>query len=105
MSISIKVESCGKCPHKGFIRPAYLSNKEKVYVCNESGQSIVDTKKINENCPFHEGFILGQEVICPDGHGRIVAIIDDLCNSQRIKVDTYANNRSCEWDSHNVRSL
>lgn len=52
--------------------------------------------------------IIGQEAICPDGLGRVAAIIDGRGNGAipgRIKVDTYINNRSCEWAPHNVELI
>ncbi len=51
----------------------------------------------------NEQIIIGQEVICPDGLGRVVAYsINDQCVGQFVKVDTYIKNRSCEWAPHNV---
>lgn len=46
--------------------------------------------------------IIGQECICPDGLGRVVKIINGPASTVNIKVDTYVNNRSCEWSEHNV---
>jgi hypothetical protein len=46
--------------------------------------------------------IIGQECICPDGLGRVVKIINGPANTINIKVDTYVDNRSCEWSEHNV---
>jgi hypothetical protein len=45
--------------------------------------------------------ILGQEAICPDGLGRVAAVIRDECGYS-IKVDTYIANRGCTWSLHNV---
>jgi hypothetical protein len=46
--------------------------------------------------------ILGQEAVCPDGLGRVVAFEFGLPHTF-IQVDTYVNNRSCKWAPHNVR--
>jgi hypothetical protein len=50
---------------------------------------------------FNVKIILGQEAICPDGLGRVVGFKDKF-PIQWIKVDTYVNNRGCEWAPHNV---
>ena len=49
--------------------------------------------------------VIGQEAICPDGLGRVVAY--DTTSSLRtyIQVDTYVKNRSCEWAPHNVKLI
>lgn len=41
--------------------------------------------------------VLGQEILCPDGLGRIKEITD-----RGIYVDTYIDNRCCCWASHNL---
>ncbi len=46
--------------------------------------------------------ILGQEAICPDGLGRVVAFSLDSTGGW-IQVATYVNNRSCKWDIINVK--
>lgn len=46
--------------------------------------------------------IIGQEAICPDGLGRVVAFLDTP-QEQWVQVNTYINNRSCRWAPHNVR--
>lgn len=46
--------------------------------------------------------ILGQEAVCPDGLGRVVEISEAFPH-EFIRVDTYVNNRSCEWAPHNVQ--
>ena len=43
--------------------------------------------------------ILGMEVRCPDGLGRISDIFKD---HNAIEVETYFKNRSCHWDARNV---
>lgn len=48
-------------------------------------------------------FILGQEVICPDGYGRISEINYGPANTVSIKVNTYVNNRGCIWAEHNIK--
>jgi hypothetical protein len=50
----------------------------------------------------HARPVLGQEAVCPDGLGRVVAF-DDGAVYGFIQVDTYVNNRSCKWAPHNVR--
>ena len=47
--------------------------------------------------------IIGQEVVCPDGLGRIADIILQPANSYSIVVHTYIKNRACAWDSENVK--
>ena len=46
--------------------------------------------------------IIGQEAVCPDGLGRVVAYVDDFPD-QWIQVDTYVRNRSCKWAPDNVK--
>lgn len=48
--------------------------------------------------------IIGQEAICPDGLGRVVAYSDRFPYLW-IKVDTYVGNRGCEWSPHNVELI
>ena len=45
--------------------------------------------------------IIGQEVICPDGVGRVEEILNDFPH-EWVKVQTYIKNRSCCWAPHNV---
>ena len=45
--------------------------------------------------------IIGQEAVCPDGMGRVVAFEDNFPN-QWIQVKTYVNDRSCKWSPNNV---
>ena len=47
--------------------------------------------------------IIGQECVCPDGLGKVAEIINGVTGSYSIKVDTYIDNRSCHWASHNVK--
>jgi len=49
--------------------------------------------------------IIGQECICPDGLGRVVKVTTRVAGNYTIKVNTYINNRSCDWDSCNVTLL
>jgi hypothetical protein len=49
--------------------------------------------------------IIGQEVICPDGLGRIREVVSGAANSYQIRVDTYVNNMACKWASTNVEYL
>lgn len=50
--------------------------------------------------------IVGQEAICPDGLGRIVSfevrMTKNFPLTGNIVVETYINNRSCNWDAMNV---
>jgi len=45
--------------------------------------------------------IIGQEAICPDGLGRVVSF-NSRFPKEMIKIQTYINNRGCEWAPHNV---
>ena len=45
--------------------------------------------------------IIGQEAVCPDGLGRVVAYRDEP-SERWIQVDTYVKNRGCRWDVENV---
>ncbi len=47
--------------------------------------------------------VIGQEAICPDGLGRVVAF--SRVPNEWVRVDTYINNRGCKWAPHNVRLL
>lgn len=46
--------------------------------------------------------VIGQECLCPDGLGRVVAWCDNFPN-QWVRVDTYIKNRGCKWAPHNVK--
>lgn len=46
--------------------------------------------------------IIGQEAVCPDGIGRVVAFKDDF-PEQWIQVATYVADRQCKWAPGNVR--
>jgi hypothetical protein len=48
--------------------------------------------------------IIGQEAVCSDGLGRVRAYEDNF-PIQWIQVDTYINNRSCQWDYRNVKLI
>lgn len=48
---------------------------------------------------------LGQECVCPDGVGRIVEFIKGAADALYIKVDTYVENRGCDWHEINVRPI
>lgn len=48
--------------------------------------------------------IIGQEAICPDGLGRVVAY-GDVLPSPWIQVNTYFNNRGCKWAPENVELI
>lgn len=46
--------------------------------------------------------VIGQEAVCPDGLGRVIAFKDNF-PEQWVQVDTYVQNRSCKWAPHNVQ--
>jgi len=46
--------------------------------------------------------VIGQEAVCPDGLGRVVAFMDSF-PFQWIQVRTYVGDRSCQWDPCNVK--
>lgn len=46
--------------------------------------------------------IIGQEAICPDGLGRVIAYSLDKVTDVFIQVDTYVSNRSCKWAPDNI---
>jgi len=45
--------------------------------------------------------IIGQEAVCPDGLGRVIAFKDKF-PEQWIQVGTYIGDRSCKWSPDNV---
>jgi len=48
--------------------------------------------------------IIGQEVICPDGLGRVIAF--DITSADRyIQVSTYVKDRQCRWSPDNVELI
>lgn len=56
---------------------------------------------MNKNKP-----ILGQEAICPDGLGRVMAFKPPcLPDYGWVQVSTYVNDRSCKWSPHNVELI
>lgn len=48
--------------------------------------------------------IIGQEAICPDGLGRVIAY-KDAFPEQWVQVSTYVNDRQCKWAPHNVQLI
>lgn len=48
--------------------------------------------------------IIGQEAICPDGLGRVIAFDFDSPNKQII-VSTYIKDRKCCWSADNVKLI
>jgi len=48
--------------------------------------------------------IIGQEAICPDGLGRVIAFKDKFPH-QSITVSTYVKDRQCEWAPDNVELI
>ena len=46
--------------------------------------------------------VIGQEAVCPDGLGRVVAYRDEFPH-QWVQIDTYINNRGCQGAPHNVQ--
>lgn len=61
---------------------------------------MVEKKNINKEEP-----IIGQEAICPDGLGRVVNFDTDYFGVANIKVETYVDDRSCNWAAHNVKLI
>lgn len=51
-----------------------------------------------------DAIIIGQEAICPDGLGRVIAFNFDNPNNY-IQVSTYINDRQCKWDKNNVELI
>ncbi len=51
-----------------------------------------------------EDIIIGQECICPDGLGRVKSFTGRK-NVMSIVVETYINNRDCDWGCHNVELI
>ena len=49
--------------------------------------------------------VIGQEVICSNGLGRISEIIPDICGQYKIRVDTYIKNYASWYASTNVEVL
>jgi len=45
--------------------------------------------------------VIGQEAICRDGLGRVIAFKDEF-PFQWIQVSTYYNDRQCKWSPCNV---
>lgn len=45
--------------------------------------------------------VIGQEAVCPDGLGRVIAFSNAFVDAY-IQVQTYVNNRSCKWAPENV---
>jgi len=45
--------------------------------------------------------VLGQEAICPDGLGRVIAY-DNKFPKQWIQIRTYVNDRSCKWSFEKI---
>lgn len=66
-----------------------------------SSSTDADTVELGINAkemkPQSHDPILGQEAICPDGLGRVVAYATDW-----IQVKTYVKNRECKWGVGNV---
>jgi len=54
--------------------------------------------------PATNYIILGQEAICPDGLGRVVAF-EGKFPSQWIQIETYVNDRGCKWSQSNVKLI
>jgi len=102
MSIYIKIESCEKCPYKNYLREdGGILCKPVQPLCNITGSNLTK-EKILSDCPFRKMLIKGQEVVCPDGLGRVSKVLFGACNKRNIKVETYIDNRSCEWDEDNI---
>jgi hypothetical protein len=46
--------------------------------------------------------VIGQEAVCPDGLGRVMAY-EDRFPHQWVQVSTYFNDRQCKWAPSNVK--
>jgi len=46
--------------------------------------------------------VIGQEAVCPDGLGRVIAFENDF-PKKWIQVSTYFNDRSCKWHWDNIK--
>jgi len=46
--------------------------------------------------------VIGQEAICPDGLGRVIAYRDRFPDCW-IQISTYVNDLSCQWAPENVQ--
>jgi hypothetical protein len=72
----------------------------------ESGQrapelSLLVNAEPGETMIRLEHIEIGQEAICPDGLGRVIAVLDNFPH-QWVQVSTYVNDRQCKWAPHNV---
>lgn len=67
--------------------------------CAEALRQAMQSSKKNNSW---KSWFPGQEVICPDGIGRVVEVRDRF-PQQWVKVSTYVNDRQCEWAPGNVR--
>ena len=54
---------------------------------------------------MNEKPIVGQEAICPDGLGRVVSFNINHFGVSNIKVQTYIDDRGCNWDALNVKLI
>ena len=64
--------------------------------------------RITDSTGSEKQIIKGQEAICPDGLGRVSDFSTGtgaLGVGSFIKVDTYVDNRGCEWAPHNVELI
>ena len=48
--------------------------------------------------------VIGQEAVCPDGLGRVIAYRDEFLH-QWVQVQTYVNDRSCKWGPQSVKLI
>ena len=46
--------------------------------------------------------IIGQEVQCGDGIGRVVEV-NNAFPFEWVKVNTFINNRGCKWSPHSIK--
>ena len=71
----------------------------EMYICQAPSQDRTEGANIMTRSFEHP--IIGQEIVCPDGLGRVVDYEDRFPNCW-IKVETYINNRGCRWAPENV---
>lgn len=81
----------------------HIANAEAIILrhaqCAEALRQAMQPSKKDDSW---KSWLPGQEVVCPDGIGRVVKICD-LFPTQWVKVSTYINDRQCEWAPENVR--
>lgn len=75
---------------------------KKMSVLKATDLGAVKMKAGEKESKFIQSLIIGEEVVCTDGLGRVEAVRDDF-PFQWVQVKTYIKNRSCKWSPLNVR--